>query len=58
MNPTGHAVAEARKNGFGNVHDYLVHKETGQTPVQIRARKGRFSWGGWLTLIQKGKRDQ
>ena len=27
--PTGHIIKEARGAGFDNVHDYLVHQQTG-----------------------------
>ena len=30
------------------MHDYLVHKETGESAAEIQSRKGAFPWGGWL----------
>ena len=46
--PTGQRVREAGRAGFDNVHDYLVHLETGETPAQFLDRKKAHWWGAWL----------
>lgn len=42
--PTGQVVFQARNAGFENVHDYLVHLETGETSVEIAQRKVGRDW--------------
>ena len=39
LEPTGILIPEARKAGFDNVHDYLIHKETGESQTQIEKRR-------------------
>jgi hypothetical protein len=43
-------VKEARISGFTNVHDYLIHLKTGESPSEIDNRKQKFFWGKWLGL--------
>ena len=42
-------MKEARISGFTNVHDYLIHLKTGESPSEIENRKQKFSWGNWLS---------
>lgn len=49
LSPTHQVIQLARASGFDNVHDYLVHGVTGQTPAQLLDRKRSFAWGKWLT---------
>ena len=46
--PTHQVINLARASGFDNVHDYLVHGRTGETPAQLLERKRTFDWGRWL----------
>ncbi|KAL6773746.1 CGL62 [Auxenochlorella protothecoides x Auxenochlorella symbiontica] len=46
--PTHQLVGAARAAGFGDVHDYLVHRATGETAQAISARKRAHAWGAWL----------
>lgn len=46
--PTHQLVGAARAAGFGDVHDYLVHRATGETAQAIAARKRAHAWGAWL----------
>eukprot|EP00890_Picochlorum_soloecismus_P004251 jgi/Picsp_1/4827/NSC_02194-R1_protein len=48
LHPTHQIVKEARKSGFDNVHDYLVHLNTGEDCETIAHRKSQFSWGNFL----------
>lgn len=48
LGPTHQLIKQARAAGFTNVHDYLVHKSTGETADAITARKTTFPWGQWL----------
>ena len=50
--PTGPLIVEARKKGFDNVHDYLVHQNTSQTPEELKQQKLSFQWSEWM---RKGK---
>lgn len=43
-------IKEARFAGFDNVHDYLVHCQTGEDATIIAERKQTFPWGAWLTV--------
>lgn len=42
--PTGQRVFAARVAGFDNVHDFLVHLETGESPLVIARRKDGREW--------------
>ncbi|CAM6110191.1 unnamed protein product [Calypogeia fissa] len=44
LDPTGPLVRTAREHGFSNVHDYLVHLETGESPAAITSRKHGRGW--------------
>lgn len=44
----GNTLNEAKKQGFSNVHDYLVHQETREECGVIQSRKLQFSWGLWM----------
>jgi len=46
--PTHQIIGLARSHGFDNVHDYLVHQNTGESREEIAARKLEFPWGKWL----------
>jgi cell division cycle-associated protein 7 len=46
--PTHQMIQLARAHGFDNVHDYLVHRETGEDAETIAERKLTFPWGKWL----------
>ena len=48
LTPTHQVIKLARAAGFDNVHDYLVHSETGEDAVEIAQRKSAFDWGKWL----------
>ena len=48
LHPTHQIVKEARKAGFGNVHDYLVHLNTDEDSETIARRKYQFAWGDFL----------
>ena len=51
---TGQLAPEARERGFTNVHDYLVHMDTGESQVELLRRKKSHWWGAWL--IAPGER--
>lgn len=44
LGPTYQMVKQARLEGFNNVHDYLIYKETGEKLEVIAARKQQFAW--------------
>lgn len=44
LGPTYQMVKQARLEGFSNVHDYLIHKQTGEKPETIAARKHQYAW--------------
>jgi len=48
LHPTHQIVKEARRSGFDNVHDYLVHLNTGDDCETIAQRKYDFAWGSFL----------
>jgi len=48
LKPVGNTLNEAKKQGFSNVHDYLVHQETREECGVIQSRKLQFSWGLWM----------
>ncbi|KAF8071208.1 Cdca7l [Scenedesmus sp. PABB004] len=48
LEPTHQVAKLARDAGFTNVHDYLVHLVTGETPEVVTARKLKHGWGAWL----------
>ena len=48
LTPTHQMIQLARAHGFDNVHDYLVHRETGEDAETIAERKLTFPWGKWL----------
>lgn len=48
LTPTHQMIQLARANGFDNVHDYLIHRETGESAETIARRKLGFKWGKWL----------
>lgn len=48
LHPTHQIVKEARKAGFDNVHDYLVHLNTDEDCETIAQRKYQFAWGDFL----------
>ena len=48
LKPTGPGVAHAFAAGFGNVHDFLVGRETGEGREAVARRKLDFAWGAWL----------
>lgn len=48
LEPTGQVLRYAKQQGFDNVHDYLVHLVTKETPAEIAARKSKFAWGAWM----------
>ena len=50
LGPTHQLIKEARIAGFNNVHDYLVHRTTNESPEVISARKTTFPWGAWLEV--------
>lgn len=50
LGPTHQLIKEARGAGFTNVHDFLVHKTTGDSPEAISGRKKQFDWGRWLEV--------
>eukprot|EP01026_Neomeris_dumetosa_P016412 TRINITY_DN16230_c0_g1_i4.p2 TRINITY_DN16230_c0_g1~~TRINITY_DN16230_c0_g1_i4.p2 ORF type:complete len:163 (+),score=27.22 TRINITY_DN16230_c0_g1_i4:53-490(+) len=43
--------SELIPGGFDNVHDQLVHMETGESAEEIKARKLKFPWGAFLTYV-------
>jgi len=45
LDATGHIIDVAKRAGFGNVHDYLVHLTTGESPEAIWARKKSHPFG-------------
>ena len=45
MNPTGQVKSKAKKDGFDNVHDWLVFQNTGESAEAIAARKADAPWG-------------
>eukprot|EP01025_Chloroclados_australasicus_P028995 TRINITY_DN2879_c1_g2_i1.p1 TRINITY_DN2879_c1_g2~~TRINITY_DN2879_c1_g2_i1.p1 ORF type:complete len:321 (-),score=33.00 TRINITY_DN2879_c1_g2_i1:2776-3678(-) len=45
---TGQILGKAKRAGFDNVHDYLIHLTTGETPEVIAARKSQYEWGQFL----------
>ncbi|CAM6110193.1 unnamed protein product [Calypogeia fissa] len=44
LEPAGRVLPAAVKAGFSNVHDYLVHFETGEAPDVIAKRKEGRGW--------------
>jgi len=48
LKPTGPGIASAFAAGFGNVHDFLVGRETGEGREAVARRKLGFPWGEWL----------
>ncbi|PRW60483.1 cell division cycle-associated 7 [Chlorella sorokiniana] len=50
LSATGQLINEARRQGFDNVHDFLVHRSTGETPEEVAARKQAAAWGAWLDV--------
>lgn len=46
--PTRQLIGVARARGFTNVHDYLIHLETGEAPDTIGDRKRGHEWAAWL----------
>ena len=48
LKPTGPGIASAFAAGFGNVHDFLVGRETGEGREAVARRKLGFPWGAWL----------
>ena len=42
---TGQVLPSARRAGFSDVHDYLVHLNTGEGPEAIAGRKEGHPWG-------------
>jgi len=48
LEPTRQLAQFAKSQGFGNVHDYLVHTVTGESFEAIQARKTRHPWGKWM----------
>jgi hypothetical protein len=56
--PTHQVVQLARAAGFDNVHDYLVHGVTGESPEELLERKKTFNWGKWLMRDFKPAADE
>ncbi|KAI5068472.1 hypothetical protein GOP47_0016817 [Adiantum capillus-veneris] len=54
LKPPKFAAGELRAHGFDNVHDYLIHLETGESAYMISARK---SGKGWCSSYEKKKSD-
>jgi hypothetical protein len=50
LGPTHQLIKEARSKGFDNVHDFLVHQNSGESRETIAARKAAHSWGAWLEV--------
>jgi hypothetical protein len=50
LGPTHQIIKQARLAGFTNVHDYLVARETKESPDEISARKVAHAWGNWLSV--------
>uniref|UniRef100_A0A7S3QWA9 Zinc-finger domain-containing protein n=1 Tax=Dunaliella tertiolecta TaxID=3047 RepID=A0A7S3QWA9_DUNTE len=50
--PTGLLYSTATASGFSNVHDYLVHNNTGEDAATIQARKQRHWWGRGIVSAQ------
>ena len=48
LKPTEPGIASAFAAGFGNVHDFLVGRETGEGREAVARRKLGFRWGEWL----------
>lgn len=44
LEPTGCIIEHCRDSGFTNVHDYLVHLETGESADEIASRKVGRCW--------------
>lgn len=44
LKPPKFAAGELRAHGFDNVHDYLIHLETGESADKIWARKAGKGW--------------
>ena len=44
LSPTHQIIGLARAAGFDNVHDYLIHKNTGEGPEALRRRKAAQPW--------------
>ena len=44
LTPTHQIIGLARAAGFDNVHDYLIHKKTGEGPEALRRRKAAQPW--------------
>lgn len=55
LGPTHQLIKQARSAGFDNVHDFLVHRSTGQSPEVIAARKLAHPWGRFALIQQKQK---
>lgn len=57
LEPTGLLVHTARACGFTNVHDYLIHKNTGESQENIAERKLGKGWcqTGQLSPTKKQK---
>lgn len=49
MNPTGQVKSKAKRDGFANVHDWLVFQVTGESAEAIAARKHSAPWGATAT---------
>ena len=44
LTPTHQIIGLARAAGFDNVHDYLIHRKTGEGPEALRRRKAAQPW--------------
>ncbi|KAK9812224.1 hypothetical protein WJX73_005205 [Symbiochloris irregularis] len=44
LTPTHQMIKQAREAGFTNVHDFLVHRHTGESQKELHARKAHLPW--------------
>jgi hypothetical protein len=56
--PTGQVKSQAIADGFDNVHDWLVFRETGESAAALVLRKWESSWAAWLTGGSDGNKEE
>ena len=58
MEPTGQVKSQAIADGFDNVHDWLVFRETGDAAATLVLRKWEAPWAAWLTGGSDGEKEE
>jgi hypothetical protein len=56
--PTGQVKSQAIADGFDNVHDWLVFRETGESAAALVLRKWESSWAAWLRGGSDGDKEE